>query len=249
MRSTTSPTINIYRNARDLGQAAAARAAEILESAIARQNRARVIVATGASQFAFLEALTSNRGLAWSKVEMFHLDEYAGLPMTHPASFRKYLMERFIHPTGITNYHFLDGEGDLPTVCREVGAALNAAPIDVAFVGIGENAHLAFNDPPADFETDEPYLVVHLDEQCRRQQVGEGWFRNLSEVPAKAISMSVRQILKSRSILCIVPDLRKAGAVKDSLEGAISPQIPASILRTHPDVTYCLDEQSASLLT
>jgi glucosamine-6-phosphate deaminase len=231
------------------GQAAAVHATALLRDSISRQGRARIIVATGASQFDFLQALTSAPGIDWERVEMFHLDEYVGLPITHPASFRRYLTERFLQPTGITRYHLLDGEADLPTVCRHVGAELNAAPIDVAFVGIGENGHLAFNDPPADFTTEEPYLVVPLDEACRRQQVNEGWFASLADVPRRAISMSIRQILKARTILCIVPDSRKAAAVKACLEGPITPLAPASILQSHPDVTCYLDRASASLLT
>src|SRR5688572_20120904 len=179
---------------------------------------------------------------------MFHLDEYVGLPVTHPASFRKYLLERLIQPAGIKQYHLLDGEGDAQAVCERVGVELSKAPIDAAFVGIGENGHLAFNDPPADFKTEHPYLIVELDEACRKQQVGEGWFKNLGEVPKQAISMSIRQIMKARKILCIVPDQRKAEAVKACLEGSVSPLAPASILQTHPDVTIFLDTASASLL-
>ena len=220
----------------------------MLRDVIAKQGKARIIAATGASQFSFLKELTASPKIDWKQVEMFHLDEYVGLPMTHGASFRGYLLERFIKPARVGKYHLLDGEGDVAEVCRRVGAELNAAPIDVAFVGIGENGHLAFNDPPADFVTEEPYLIVDLDEACRRQQVGEGWFKNLSEVPQRAISMSIRQILKARKILCIVPDQRKAPAVKACLEGEISPAAPASILQTHPDVTFYLDEKSSSLL-
>ena len=179
---------------------------------------------------------------------MFHLDEYVGLPVTHPASFRKYLLERLIRPAGIKRYHLLDGDWEPRIVCRQVGTLLAAEPIDLAFVGIGENGHLAFNDPPANFETEEPYIVVGLDEACRRQQVGEGWFKNLTEVPQQAISMSIRQILKARQILCIVPDKRKAAAVESCLEGPVSKFAPASILQTHPDVTVYLDAGSASLL-
>src|SRR5581483_3061176 len=175
-------------------------------------------------------------------------DEYIGLPITHPASFRKYLMERLISKTGMERYHLLDGKGDPQQVCRQVGKELNAAPINVAFVGIGENGHLAFNDPPADFETEEPYLIVNLDEACRRQQVGEGWFADLSEVPTQAISMSIRQILKAEKIICIAPDKRKAKAIQSCFTGDISPLAPASILRTHPDVTVYLDTDSSSLL-
>src|SRR5215469_3463350 len=188
-------------------------------------------------------------GIEWPQVEMFHLDEYIGLSASHPASFRKYLRERLIDKTGITKYHFLDGEGDVPEVVRQVSAELMTAPIDVAFVGIGENGHLAFNDPPADFQTEEPYIIVDLDEPCRRQQVGEGWFKDLLEVPKRAISMSVRQILKAREILCVVPDARKAQAVKSCFEGETSPLAPASILRTHPNTTVFLDQHSAALLS
>src|SRR5580698_5528835 len=181
--------------------------------AINMRGQARIVVATGASQLEFLAALTRTEDIEWQRVEMFHLDEYIGLPMTHPASFRKYLLENFIQRTGIVKYHLLDGEGDVREVARQAGASLNAAPIDIAFVGIGENGHLAFNDPPADFESEEAYLIVKLDEACRRQQVGEGWFTDISEVPRRAISMSVRQIMKAREILVVVPDARKANAV------------------------------------
>lgn len=232
-----------------MGVSAAAAAATILKEKLASQSKARIIAATGASQFNFLKALTAAPGIDWARVEMFHLDEYVGLPVTHPASFRKYLLERLIQPAGIKQYHLLDGEGDVEAVCQQVGAELSKAPIDVAFVGIGENGHLAFNDPPANFETEQPYLIVELDEACRQQQVGEGWFKNLAEVPKQAISMSIRQILKARKILCIVPDQRKAEAVKACLEGPVSPLAPASILQTHPDVTIFLDTASASLLT
>ena len=180
---------------------------------------------------------------------MFHLDEYVGLPISHPASFRKYLLERLIHKVGIAKYHLLDGNGDPTEVVRRVGEALRSAPVDVAFVGIGENGHLAFNDPPADFQTEEPYLVVELDEACLRQQVGEGWFANISEVPRRAISMSVKQILKAKEIICVVPDARKASAVKLCFDGDVSPMAPASILRTHPAATIYLDRESASLLS
>lgn len=231
-----------------LGQAAAKAAAAAIRKAITENGRARIIAATGASQFEFLGALVKTPGIDWSKVEMFHLDEYAGIPVTHPASFRRYLLDRLIGPTGIAQTHLLDGEGDLQAVCRETGRALNEAPVDVAFVGIGENGHLAFNDPPADFQTQEPYLVVNLDEACRMQQVGEGWYASLAEVPTQAISMSIAQILKARKILCIVPDARKARAVRACFEGAITPIAPASALRRHADVDVFLDPDSAAQL-
>jgi glucosamine-6-phosphate deaminase len=232
-----------------LSRAAADQASAAIRRAILDHGCARIIVATGASQLDFLDALTKERNIDWQQVEMFHLDEYVGLPITHPASFRKYLLERLIRKVGIRKYHLLDGEGDTSEGVHNVGEALRAAPVDGAFVGIGENGHLAFNDPPADFETEEPYLIVDLDEACMRQQVGEGWFTNISEVPRQAISMSVKQILKAREIICVVPDARKAPAVKLCLEGEISPMAPASILRTHPAVTIYLDKESAGLLS
>ena len=240
--------IKIYEDKTSLGRAAAEQAAASLRNAIQESGRARIIAATGASQFEFLDALTTMPAIEWPRVEMFHLDEYVGLPASHPASFRKYLLERLINKTGITKYHFLDGEGDVPAVVRRVSAELTAAPIDIAFVGIGENGHLAFNDPPANFQTEEPYIIVDLDEPCRRQQVGEGWFGNLSEVPKRAMSMSARQILKAREILCVVPDARKAQAVKSCLEGEVRALAPASILRTHPNTTVFLDKLSSALL-
>ena len=232
----------------ELAAAAARDAAARIREAIISRGRARIVAATGASQIAFLECLVREPGIDWLLVELFHLDEYVGLPIDHPASFRKYLLDRLIRPAGIARYHLLDGERDPADVCRTVGARLRKEAVDVAFVGIGENGHLAFNDPPADFETDAPYLVVTLDERCRAQQVGEGWFASLADVPQTAISMSVPQILRARGIVCVVPDLRKAEAVRASVEGPIDPMVPASILRRHPDVAIYLDRGSASLL-
>jgi len=241
--------IKVFNDKTSLGQAAATQAAAAIRQATHERGTARIIAATGASQFEFLGALTKEPGVDWSKVELFHLDEYVGLSITHPASFRKYLLERLIDQTGIEQHHLLDGESDPQTVISRVGRELSAAPVDVAFVGIGENGHLAFNDPPADFETEEPYLVVNLDEACRRQQVGEGWFADLSGVPKQAISMSIRQILKAREIICVVPDARKAQAGKACFEGEISPLAPASILRLHSRTTVYLDPESAALLS
>lgn len=241
--------IKVFKDKATLAADAADQAASILRKAISEKGAARIIAATGASQFEFLDALTAMPGIDWSRVEMFHLDEYIGLPMSHPASFRSYLLKRLINKVGIIRYHLLDGESDPALVAREVGAKLASAPIDVAFVGIGENGHLAFNDPPADFETEEPYLVVNLDEACRRQQMGEGWFATLADVPLSALSMSVRQILKAQEIICVVPDARKARAVAACFEGQVSPEVPASILRTHPRCTVYLDDDSAALLT
>ena len=240
--------IQVFDDKALLSKAAALQAATAIRRAISETGTARIIAATGASQVEFLAALTSIQEVEWHKVEMFHLDEYIGIPIEHPASFRRYLLERLIQKTGIEKYHLLDGDTDPTKVCREMGDALTATPVDVAFVGIGENGHLAFNDPPADFETEDPYLIVALDEVCRSQQVNEGWFSSLSEVPERAISMSIRQILKSDEIICVVPDARKAQAVKLCFEGAISPMAPASILRDHPNTTVFLDRDSARLL-
>lgn len=231
-----------------MSAAAAAHGAESIRNAIDRRGKARIVAATGASQLDFLAALTAAPGIDWARVELFHLDEYVGLPESHPASFRRYLREHLIDPTRVGRYHFLDGEGNLDEVRSRVGRALSEDDVDVMFAGIGENGHLAFNDPPADFETTEPYIVVTLDEACRRQQVGEGWFAGIEDVPATAISMSIRQMLKAREMLIIVPDARKAAAVKATLEGEMGPAVPASILRTHPNVVLYLDEAAASLL-
>jgi glucosamine-6-phosphate deaminase len=215
--------IKTYTDRLTMSRAAARQAADVLRARLASPGNARIIAATGASQFDFLDALTAAGGIDWSRVEMFHLDEYVGLAIDHPASFRKYLLERLIRKAGITRYHLLDAENNPADVAMRVGRELAAAPVDVAFVGIGENAHLAFNDPPADFEAEAPYLVVTLDEACRRQQVGEGWFPSVDAVPRQALSMSVPQILKA-------------------------PDVPASILRRHHDVTVYLDRDAAALL-
>jgi glucosamine-6-phosphate deaminase len=231
-----------------MSRAAAAHAADAFRACIRDKGTARIIVATGASQIDFLDALTSEPGIDWSCVEMFHLDEYVGLPIDHPASFRRYLLDRLINKVDITRYHLLNGESDPTRVARQVGDAVVNRSIDLAFVGIGENGHLAFNDPPADFATDDPYLIVTLDEACRQQQVGEGWFASIDEVPSQAISMSIRQILKSQEIIAVVPDARKARAVQACVDGPVSPAAPASILQTHRNTTLYLDTDSASLL-
>ena len=241
--------VRIFATKKELGDAAAERAAAAIAAAVARSGEARVIAATGASQFEFLDALTARAGVDWKRVELFHLDEYVGISDTHPASFRRYLRERIVERVHPRAFHFLNGDvADPAAEGRRVGAEISRAPIDVAFVGIGENGHLAFNDPPADFQTEEPYLVVELDEACRRQQLGEGWFPTLADVPRRALSMSVRQILKAREILCIVPDARKAQAVHDCLDGEVTPMHPASILQTHPGTTVYLDRESAAQL-
>ncbi|MBP7621832.1 MAG: glucosamine-6-phosphate deaminase [Gemmatimonadales bacterium] len=241
--------IRRFPTSTELADAAAAQATEALTRAIAARGRARIVAATGSAQFEFLSVLTRTPGIDWGRVEMFHLDEYVGLSADHPASFRRFLLERLIRPAGIGTYHLLDGDtGDPEAVCERVGRELQAAPVDVTFMGIGENGHIAFNDPPADFETERPYIVVELDEVCRRQQVGEGWFASLAEVPTRALSMSVKQLLRSDELICIVPQSRKAKAVQAAVEGPITPMVPSSILRTHPNVTLYLDAESSSLL-
>ncbi len=241
--------IKVFDDKFSLSEAAAQQASNAIRKAISARGHARVIATTAASQIEFLNELTHAPDIDWPRVELFHLDEYIGLPITHPGSFRKMLLEQLIQKTGITRYHLLDGDKDAAEVVRRVGAAVASAPIDIAFLGIGENGHLAFNDPPADFEVEDPYLVVNLDEACRMQQVGEAWFANLSQVPKRAISMSVQQILKSEEILAVVPDSRKAQAIKACFEGEITPMAPASILRTHSNATIYLDKNSASLLS
>ncbi|NLZ06336.1 MAG: glucosamine-6-phosphate deaminase [Phycisphaerae bacterium] len=233
-----------------MGAAAGSTAAGAIRRAIADKNQANIILATGASQFEMLEHLTSVDTIDWSKVTMFHLDEYIGLGPDHPASFRKYLRERFVDRVGrLKAVHFVNGDAKDPAAeCRRLGDLIRAHPIDVACVGIGENGHLAFNDPPADFETEEPYLVVDLDERCRRQQLGEGWFASFEAVPSQAISMGIQQILKSRRIIVTVPDRRKAEAVRNALEGPVTPRCPASILQQHENCFIFLDEPAASLL-
>jgi glucosamine-6-phosphate deaminase len=241
--------VRVLADTKSMGAAAAAQAAESLRDTLQQKGGARIIAATGASQFEFLDALTSAPGIQWDRVEMFHLDEYVDLPADHPASFRKYLRERLIHKTGMLKYHLLDGDANIQSVIQRIGQEVCAAPIDIAFVGIGENGHLAFNDPPADFENESPYLVVDLDEPCRQQQVNEGWFASVAEVPRQAISMSIRQIMKSREILAIVGGERKARAVHACLEGRVTPAVPASILQTHAHTTIYLDQDSAALLS
>ena len=241
--------IEIHADKQTLGRAAAEHAACSLRRTLGEEGSARVVAATGASQFEFLGALTSAPNIDWSRVEVFHLDEYVGLPSTHPASFRKYVFERLIQKAGIIKYYLLDGDGDPQGSVKKVGAALQSKQVDLLFAGIGENGHLAFNDPPADFQVADPYLIVDLDEACRQQQVNEGWFAKLADVPTKAISMSVRQILSAKEIIAVVPDNRKARAVQACLEGEISPMVPASILRKHPNATIYLDLDSAALLS
>jgi glucosamine-6-phosphate deaminase len=240
--------VRVFPSKDALGASAAALAADKIRGAIAEKGEAAVILATGASQFETLEHLVRADGIDWSKTTVFHLDEYVGLPDSHPASFRKYLKERFADKVrGLKEFVYVRGDASDPVAeCRRLGSAISARTIDVACIGIGENGHIAFNDPPADFITEEPYLVVDLDEACRRQQLGEGWFPTLRDVPSRAISMSVRRILRARCLVVAVPDSRKAEAVRKTIESEISPEVPASILRSHPDCTLFLDRPAAS---
>jgi glucosamine-6-phosphate deaminase len=242
--------IRITQNPVEVGKAAGAAAAQIIREAIVVNGSANIILATGTSQFETLNQLVSEKDIAWDKVVMFHLDEYIGLPITHTASFRKYLQERFLSKVSSLKSTFLiNGETDPKTECLRLGDLIIKHPVDVALVGIGENGHLAFNDPPADFETEQPYIIVALDETCRKQQLGEGWFKTLGEVPHYAISMSVKQIFRSKHIICSVPDSRKAMAVKNSLEQPVSNLYPASILQLHSHCAFYLDKSSAGLLS
>lgn len=240
--------IKIHSNSASTGRAAATRAATLINQIIAQQNSCRLVFATGASQFELLAQLTA-MPLPWSKITGFHLDEYLGLAPDHPASFCHYLQERVVSKVPLQTFHFINGLTDNPErECERLSQAISTAPIDLALIGIGENGHLAFNDPPADFESTSPFIVVELDEACRRQQLGEGWFPTLEAVPRQAISMSIQQILAARHLICTVPDARKAVAVAAAIEGSETPLVPASILRRHPALDLFLDLDSASLL-
>lgn len=242
--------IHIANNPIELGALAGTAAAELIRATIKKRSEANIILATGASQFETLKELIKNKDIDWSKVTMFHLDEYIGLPVSHKASFRKYLHERFLDLVpSLKAAHLIDGEGDAEAEAARLGTLTEAHPIDVALVGIGENGHLAFNDPPADFDTEKPYLIVNLDEPCRAQQFNEGWFPSIEDVPLQAISMSIKQIMKSAHIICSVPDARKAQAVKNTLEQDVSNLFPASILQRHANCSFYLDTESAKSLS
>jgi glucosamine-6-phosphate deaminase len=243
--------VHTFDTKQQAGFAAAKHGAEAIRQAINTSGEANVIVATGASQFEMLQELIKQPDIAWNKVTAFHLDEYIGMPINHGASFRKYLWERFVSklPLPLKAFHYCNGEGDAKAECKRLGEQIRKHPIDVAFVGIGENGHLAFNDPPADFDTDEAYLVVNLDENCRKQQMGEGWFPTLNDVPRQAISMGCRQILKSKVIIVTCPDARKVDAVRNCVEGPVTNQVPGSILQKHANTALYLDKAAASKLT
>lgn len=240
--------IIIANSKTELGDKAAVTGAQLIRAAIKVNGAANIIVATGASQFEMLNTLVK-QDIDWSKVTAFHLDEYIGMSEKHPASFRKYLKERFVDLVSLKEFNYVNGDTEPHAECRRLDELISKYHIDIAFIGIGENGHLAFNDPPADFDTKEAYLVVNLDEKCRLQQMGEGWFQTLDAVPNRAISMSVKQIMKSNAIICSVPDARKAKAVKGAVEGTVTPLVPASILQQHDATWLYLDKDSASLLS
>lgn len=239
--------IKVMKNSEVLGKAAAVYCAEILNRSIAQKGKARLVLSTGASQFDLLKALV-REDVDWSSVEMFHLDEYINLPVTHPASFRKYLKERFTSQIDLKTVHFVDGEGDIIKNIQELTEEICKEPIDLGVIGIGENAHIAFNDPPADFETKEAYIIVNLDDNCKKQQVREGWFPTLDDVPKQAISMSVQQIMQCNTIVSFVPYKVKANAIQKTLESELTNTVPATMLKIHKDITLYLDEESASMV-
>jgi len=243
--------INIYKNKKETSREAASKAASILNKIIRKKGTATFIMATGVSQLDFIKALIDECNVDWSKTRMFHLDEYIGIPETHIASFRKYLKEKFISKVNQPKeLNLINGNtGDPQKECDRLNQLLKNEVVDIAFVGIGENGHLAFNDPPADFEIKDPFIVVNLTERCRKQQVGEGWFNSLKDVPQRAISMSIKQIMKAKNVICTVPGERKAKAIKDCFEAdEISPEHPASILKKHGNCFVFLDQSSANLL-
>lgn len=240
--------IIVKENPSELGEEAGRLAAHTIRKSLERKGHANIILATGTSQFGTLKQLI-REDLDWSKVTMFHLDEFIGLPESSPASFRRYLKERFIQKvTPLKEVHLVNGEADPVKECNRLSDLIKKVQVDLALVGIGENGHLGFNDPPADFETDQPFIVVDLDEKCRGQQYSEGWFKTIADVPHQAITMSVKQIMKSGQIICSAPESRKAATVKDCFEKPLSNLFPAGILRTHPDCFCYLDKSSSALL-
>jgi len=243
--------INIYKNKKEISKEAALQAAFILNETIHRKGTATFIMATGVSQLDFIDTLITESKIDWSKTKMFHLDEYINLSATHSASFRKYLKEKFISKVDkIQKINLIKGDAaDPQKECDRLNQILKNEIVDIAFVGIGENGHLAFNDPPANFEIEDPFIIVNLDSQCRKQQVGEGWFESIKDVPRQAISMSIQQIMKTKNIICTVPGERKAQAVKDCFgTNEISPNYPASILKKHKNCFVFLDYDSAKHL-
>ena len=239
--------LSISENSKELGRAAAADGAARLREAIALRGEARIVLSTGASQFDMFEALVEE-DVDWSKVDMFHLDEYIALPITHKASFRKYLQERFVDRVSLRSVNYVDTEGDINNAIAAISEKLTEKPVDIGLIGIGENGHIAFNDPPADFGTEACYIVVDLDDNCKRQQVREGWFPTPDDVPKQAVSMTVHRIMMCRSVISVVPHEVKAKAVAATLSTPVCPEVPATMLKMHPDWSLYLDKNSASLI-
>jgi glucosamine-6-phosphate deaminase len=236
--------IIISNNTSELGIKAARFAAMKLNETIWKNGEARMVVSTGSSQFETLQALLKE-DIDWRKIEVFHLDEYIGLPVTHKASFRKYLYERFINSIDAKQFHGVETEGDINNTISSLTLEIKKAPIDLGLIGIGVNGHIAFNDPPADFETRDSYIVVNLDNQCKLQQVNEGWFRTIEEVPDQAVSMTVWQIMQCKTIISCVPHLVKADAVYRTFINKVTNMVPATILKQHHDFNLYLDNNSA----
>jgi glucosamine-6-phosphate deaminase len=237
--------IYICSDAAELGRKAAQSAAAVLNAAIEKNGEARLVLSTGSSQFETLDSLLKQK-IAWQKVEIFHLDEYIGLPVTHKASFRKYLYERFINHIPVRKFHSVDVEGEIELKIKSLSDEIRKKPVDLGLIGIGVNGHIAFNDPPADFETSESYIIVDLDDECRMQQVNEGWFPSLKDVPGQAVSMSPWQIMQCRTIISCVPHKVKSVAVKNTLINNLTPIVPATLLKQHPDLALYLDVYSSS---
>lgn len=239
--------INVLPTPQALGAAAAAEIARLLCAAVEKNGSARIILSTGASQFETIDALVKEN-VPWDKIEMFHLDEYVALPESHIASFRKYLKERFVSKVNLKAAHFVSGEGDVAANIATLTKELRAAPVDVGVIGIGENGHIAFNDPPADFDLEDAYKIVDLDDRCKQQQVGEGWFASSDDVPCQAVTMTVKQIMACRHIITAVPHAVKAQAVRNTITQSVTPLVPATILKLHPDWKLFIDSSSAELL-
>jgi glucosamine-6-phosphate deaminase len=237
--------ISITKNAIELGVEASKFISLKLNEIIQKNGEARMVVSTGSSQFEMFQALVREK-IDWNKVEVFHLDEYIGLPLTHPASFRKYLYERFVNLVPVRKFHGMDVEGQIHDRIKELTAELRRKPVDIGLIGIGVNGHIAFNDPPADFKTKDAYIIVALNEECKMQQVGEGWFKTIDDVPKSAVSMSVWQIMQCKTIVSVVPHKVKANAVYSTLTKEISNMVPATILKQHSDFHLYLDQNSAS---
>src|SRR5580704_14224418 len=239
----------VFHNPAETAAAAGAQAAGLIKKTIQEKGVAHIVMATGTSQFDVIGYLVEDKSIAWDKVIMFHLDEYIGIPSSHKAGFANYLKERLLEKVpALRNAYLINSEEDPLIECKRLGSLIISHPIDLALVGIGENGHLAFNDPPADFDNDNSYIVVELDPVCRMQQFKEGWFNRLEEVPVSAISMSIRQIMKSNAIICTVLQQRKAEAVKNCFQHEPSPLYPASILQKHPVCFIYMDDAAASQL-